>query len=389
MKRTPTSRRALWRGGVPSRLFALGTTLLLGCGPSSIELDPKSVVDLKVRPASGQALFCPGDPFLVEVVAKMNDGSTCSSSDATRSCLGKTNRVIDPEQIQLGLTSGAFDPTNPLVVVPEADPLLTAMEGMELRASLVGIGASAGSRSMPAAAALKPVYDCRLRGLFGGGVATGPVGARGPDLTVAATSLSTPFYPDAMLVRVQGPMGTSYWVSPSSDRVLEIVAAGQAGAPGLPGEPGAAGASGEDRSAQGECVRGGDGGPGGNGTDGGPGGNGGDGGSFKLLLDDRVADKLLARLKLSNPGGEAGRAGPGGPAGPGGAGGWGGPTHPERCPDTTGAAGPPGTPGRDGEPGRSGVAGPPPVIERLAREQLFSKELGTLQQIESAKAAPR
>ncbi len=368
----------------------VGTTLVLltmaACGPSSAELDPKSVVDLKVRPASGQLLFCPGDPFLVEVVAKMNDGSTCSSNDATRTCLGQTNTLIDRDQIDLGLTSGSFDPSKELVVIPEADPFKTAQDGMELRASILGVGPSAGTRSVVGTASLKPVYDCRLQASFGGGVATGPVAAAGPELTLAATSLSTPFYPDAMLVRLEGPGGSSYWISPSSDRVLEFIAAGQSGQAGAPGAAGAAGPAGTDNSAVGACIPGGDGGPGTDGAAGSNGGDGGVGGTFRVRLDESVADKLLARLKLLNPGGAAGSAGAGGAAGPGGPGGAGGPAN-ELCPNTAGKPGKPGNKGADGLAGKPGAAGPAPLIERLPRASLFASELKLIESIESAKAA--
>lgn len=368
-------------------LLMLGAALLSACGPSSTELDPKSVVDLKVRPASGQLLFCPGDPFLVEVVAKMNDGSTCSSNDASRACLGKTNTVIERDQIDLGLTSGSFDPHKDLVVIPEGDPFKTAQDGMELRASILGIGESAGTRSSVATATLKPVYDCRLSASFGGGVAAGPVAAVGPDLTLAATSLSTPFYPDAVLVRLDGPGGSSYWISPSSDRVLEFISAGQAGQPGAAGTAGTAGAAGEDRSTQPACAVGGDGAAGTDGTAGAVGGDGGAGGAFKVFLDDKVADKLLPRLKLSNPGGAPGAGGPGGAGGAGGPGGAGGAANPETCANTSGKPGTAGSKGTDGAPGKPGAQGPAPTVERQPRGTLFAKELSLIESIESAKAA--
>ena len=59
--------------------IAAAQPILTGCGPSQAQIDPRNVADLQIRPASGQALFCPGAHFGVEFVAKLKDGTTCSN----------------------------------------------------------------------------------------------------------------------------------------------------------------------------------------------------------------------------------------------------------------------------------------------------------------------
>src|SRR3954468_12266463 len=81
---------------------------LFGCGPTAVKLAPKDVVNVTVRPASGQPLFCPGDPFLVEVLAKLQNGTTCSSTDRARGCLKEKDAVIAPEQVQVQGSNGAL-----------------------------------------------------------------------------------------------------------------------------------------------------------------------------------------------------------------------------------------------------------------------------------------
>ena len=353
------------------------------CGPSQVQIDPKSVVDVQVRPASGQALFCPGDPFQVEVVAKLKDGSTCSNVDGKRGCLGQKDAVIDKSQIQIEASPGGWENDNFVFKAP-ADPLASASTGVALSA---WIQSKEGGRSPKGERVLAPVYDCQRERVFFAQQPgqNGENGAPGPDLRVSVTSLSTPWFPNGALIRVQVGNEAVYLVSPSADRPVRVVSRGQDGAVGAPGTPGQDGAAGADATV--DCGRGGDGQPG---TDGGPGGKGGDGGpggKITLELDDAKSEELRSRVILASLGGAAGPPGPGGAAGQGGKGGAGGWTQPS-CADQD-LAGKPGTPGKDGEagaPGLPGVAGPTPESTSMSRSAMFGGELELIRKIE---ATPR
>lgn len=357
-----------------------------GCGPSEVQIDPKSVVDVQVRPASGQALFCPGDPFQVEVVAKMTDGSTCSNVDGTRGCLGKKNVVIDKSQIGIDASPGDWQSDNFVFKAPD-NPLTSARTGVALSA---WIESKEGGKSSKGERTLAPVYDCQRERVFfvqqpG---QSGENGVPGPDLRVSVTSLSTPWFPNAALIRVAVGNEPLYFISPSADRPIHIVSRGQDGAIGLAGTPGQEGAAGADAPA--ECGRGADGQPG---TDGGPGGKGGDGGvggKIKLELDDAKAEELRGRVileSLGGAGGPPGLAGPGGAGGKGGAGGAAGPA----CAgvDLAGKPGTPGKPGAVGTAGQPGAAGPAAEVASLARTVMFAGELELIQKIEAAPRAQK
>lgn len=384
-------------------LLALGVACV-GCGPAQIEVDPSKVVDVHVAPASGQMLFCPGDAFLVEVVAKLDDGTSCSSHDPARGCMGKSSALLDSSIVHLEGSNGGPG-GEPLVWVSDGDPFKTAGDGLTLKSWITGPN---GRKSIEGEASLKPVYDCKMEVAYGGGVAGSNPGNAGPALTVSITPLSTPFYPDAALVRVELQGQRVYLISPSSDRPVKISTRGQDGMPGAAGAAGVDGKPGADAPgvppatpppvdpATGQpgppppntaavCAKGGEGTPGTDGGAGGPGGDGGAGGMITVLLDDKAADKLKGRVILANLPGNAGPGGAGGWGGKGGAGGRGGPTSPD-CLDTSGPAGKNGANGANGTPGKPGAAGPAPNYESKAREALFGTELAAIQAIEATKA---
>ena len=387
------------------RTAALITSLACGaaCGPSELAIEPKSVVDAKVHPASKQPLFCPGDDFQIELVVTLDDGTTCSSADPNTGCRGKPNAVIAPEQVNIEATPGSFTDATRFVFKAPVDPLATAKDGV----SLTGFIDLDGQRSKVARSSLAPVYDCQKERVFGAAApsAPGAPGGPGPEVVVSVTSLSTPWFPNAALVRVESGGEKLYFISPSSDRPVRIVAKGQDGAMGAAGAAGAAGAPGAAATAI--CMSGGDGGPG---LKGGPGGNGGDGGAggrFRLVLDDSKGDALKGRVILEAPGGSAGAAGPGGPGGWGGKGGAPGaaegpcaPPPPPNPADAPGAVPPPapappapgkdgamGAPGDPGQPGKPGAAGPAPEVVLAARDKAFAAELAAIRVIESAPRA--
>lgn len=371
------------------RLAALCISLFAAnCLPTEIELDPKNVVDVQVRPASGQALFCPGDKFQIEVVVKLADGSTCSNVDAERGCLGKKDAVIAWDQVKIEASPGSWPHPETYLFVPSADALETAAKGVLLRAH---IQAANGAKSVSGERVVAPVYDCQKEGTYAAAAQSGTSGengADGPEVRVAITSLSTPWFPNAALVRVESGSAKAYFISPSADRPIRIVSRGQDGArgsAGAAGTPGAEGAAvGKDAPA---CTPGSDGGPGTNGGSGGNGGNGGAGGKILVMVDDAKGDALRSRVTFESVGGAAGAAGPGGAGGAGGKGGAGAPGGPA-CGGVpvNGKDGVAGKDGAAGNAGAAGAAGPAPVFSSAPRATLFGTEMAAITAIE---ATPR
>jgi hypothetical protein len=357
---------------------------LTGCGPSALQIDARDVVNVDVRPASQQNLFCPGDPFKVELVAKMKDGTKCSSHDGTRGCLGKEDVIIDPDLVRIEASSGK--PGRGFVWVPDEDPLLTANAGLLLRGWVESKGDGQVHKSMVDEKLLTPVYDCMQDNVFtipqmGG---RGEHGAAGPDLRVAVTSLSTPFYPNAALIRVEDGASRAYFISPSADKAIRVLSRGQNGAPGSPGVKGSDGTRGASNTNQ-PCAKGGAGGDGADGGQGGSGGDGGPGGRITIVLDDAVAEKVRGRISGVSTGGEGGPGGPGGQGGDGGEGGQGGATGPD-CTDNKGPDGRDGREGQPGQAGRRGQDGQSPVFSTASRATLFAAELPVIKKIEATPA---
>ncbi|MDI1443680.1 hypothetical protein [Polyangium sp. 6x1] len=362
--------------------FVAALPLLVGCGPSQAQIDPKNVVNVSVRPASGQLLFCPGDPFQVEVVAKLKDGTSCSNVDPNKGCMSQKDTVISSNLVHIQGSSGFIGGGN-FIWMPDKDVLKTADTGMGLRGWLES---ATSGKSMEGEAQLKPVYDCQkeqqIRGAKG---RVGEQGGPGPELTISITTLSTPFYPDAALIRIDWPGNRAYVISPSSDKPVRITSVGGEGGRGREGVSGIPGKDGVD--AKEECIDGTDATDGTNGGPGGRGGDGGPGGLIKVILDDANADKLKGRLLLLSVGGQGGDRGPGGDGGRGGKGGNAGPVRagdPE-CKPKDGKNGALGKFGPAGEQGRPGTAGPAPVFENGQRSVMFANELATIQRIEAGK----
>ncbi len=355
--------------------------VLTGCGPSHAQIDPKNVVNVSVRPASGQLLYCPGDAFQIEVVAKLKDGTSCSNVDAKKGCMKEDDMVIAPDLVRYA--GSAAQVHRDFIVVPDPDVLKTADTGMTLRAWLEAAG---GVKSMEGEAQLKPVYDCKNAHVVRGAPGyDGRNGSAAPEVTVAITSLSTPFYPDAALIRVDWPGSRAYLISPSSDKPVRIQSQGGDGGRGITGQAGAPGRAGKDATE--ECGTGEDGGNGTDGLIGGRGGDGGPGGRILVILDDANADKLKGRLLLATVGGGSGDGGFGGKGGAAGQGGQGGALKAgdPKCKPEAGKDGRFGKTGPTGEPGRQGPGGPAPVFEMGQRKVMFANELSILQRIEAGK----
>ena len=113
-------------------------------------------------------------------------------------------------------------------------------------------------KTMEADANLKPTYQCMTETVFHAGSAgEGQNGRDGIALKVAVTTFSTPFYPDAALIRVEGDGIRRYLISESADQVIRIVSKGENGGRGISGTPGRRGADGQAASST--CGTGGNG----------------------------------------------------------------------------------------------------------------------------------
>lgn len=360
-------------------------SLLAACGPTRVAISPRDVVEVVVRPAAGQLVFCPGDPFQVEVVAHLENGQYCSSTDRTRGCLKEQDAVIDPTQVHVeGSPGGIAGNPRKFLWNTSPDPLVTAAAGVALKAWIEQTTPAGVERSVTAQTRLTPVYSCQLKGLFGGGNGggQGQNGGPGPDLDIAVTTLATPFYPNAALIRVISGTQRAYYLSPSPDEPIRITSAAESGGEGVTGLNGGDGAAGQDGSAA--CARGGEGEHGKHGGHGGDGGHGGRGGQIRITLDAAAAGLLRGRILAASEGGEAGDAGRGGTGGRGGRGGNGGPSSPD-C-TSGGVAGDSGRNGHDGQagqPGSPGPSGPLPGFTTASRGALFGTEMALIKQIEA------
>jgi hypothetical protein len=378
------------RTGILATLI-LGSGALAACGPTLVNFDPSNATAIQVRPASGNRVFCPGEIFQVEVVAKLANGTSCSSTDRARGCQGEEDAVISPSMVRIEASAGGrTGKPDQFMWLPPENVLETADTGLVLRGWLEKKVEGQSQKSMVGQADLKPVYQCRLEGAFAlppaGG--DGQPGVAGPDLNVAVTTLSTPYYPDAALIRVDSAGSRLYYISPSPEQAIRISSRGQDGGVGQTGASGVKGEDGKSApSSAPACTQGESGRDGSDGGLGGPGGDGGPGGAIHVTLDKKDADKLRGRVLVESYGGAPGPGGAGGAGGPGGSGGYGGPTG-QSCSDTKGADGRPGRTGPVGPAGRPGPNGAAPSMRTAARDALFAEELEILTRIESAKAKP-
>ncbi len=362
----------------------LASGALAACGPTLVNFDPSNAVSIDVRPVTGQKVFCPGAAFQVEILAKLANGSLCSSTDRSIGCQGEKDAVISPKMIRLeGDQGGRKGDLEKFVWAPPDDIFATADTGVTLRAWLEKTVEGQYQKSVVGESELVPVYTCRMGDSFG----PGSPGAPGPEVRVAITSLKTPFYPDAALIRVDAAGSRSYYISPSEDQAVSITSHGGNGASGNQGQSGKQGEDGRAApSGAAVCTRGENGRDGQDGGPGGPGGDGGAGGPVRITVDKAAADKLKGRILAESIGGGAGPGGQGGAGGPGGHGGDG--VTGQGCSsssDVKGQDGRAGRAGQSGAEGRAGNAGPAPVFATGTRQSLFADEMDIIQRIESAK----
>jgi hypothetical protein len=358
---------------------------LLACSPSQVHLDPRNVSAVDIKLATKEPTFCPGEPVRVEVRAKLKDGSTCSSADASTTCMGEKGATIDSRDVRIQGTFGTLNHAgSDLLWVPTQDVLVTAEQGISLRAWIESAGADGSPLRSPIGQIdLRPQYQCLEKSMFSVAPPTQPGqnGGAGPDLKVSATTFSTPFYPEVLLVKVEQDGRRTYIIGTDRRKPITIVSKGQDGAPGKQGTSGNNGPDGADGSSR-ACVSGAPGMPGGNGGLGGNGGAGGPGGAIQVLVDEAAVDKLKGWLTVGSIGGNPGRPGAGGAGGLGGRGG----RHSDvqNCQAPDGAPGASGTRGVDGEPGKPGPNGPPVATATASRQALFGDDLAVIQGIEAA-----
>jgi hypothetical protein len=374
---------------VSSLLFT--SLSLLACSPSQVHLDPRNVTAVSLKLPTPEPTFCPGQPLRLELRAQLKDGSTCSSNDPQAVCMGQKGALIDPSDVRIQGSSGVLSQSGAdFLWNPPPDPLATAVVGMTLRAWLEATAEGAPQKSPAAQLDLRPVYHCMRENVFSHPrpAAPGQDGSPGPDLKVSVTTLTTPFYPEALLVRVEHGGRRAYIISTDRSQPISIISKGQTGAPGFPGTPGSNGMDGQDGSSRSSSICE-PGRPGGSGTDGragGTGGRGGPGGTIQLFIDEAVMEKARGWLGVASIGGDPGARGVGGAAGQGGRGG----RHSDiqGCSAADGVNGSAGMRGPDGDPGQRGLNGPPPVVTAASRQSIFADDLPLIQQIE-ATARPK
>jgi hypothetical protein len=367
---------------VSSLLFT--SLSLLACSPSQVHLEPRNITAVNLKLPTPEPTFCPGQPIRLELRAQLKDGSTCSSSDQTTVCMGEKGALIDPNDVRIQGTAGGLSRSGAdFLWTPAPDPLATAVQGMSLRAWLESTSQGAPQKSPVAQIELRPEYQCMRENVFSvpRPVEPGQSGGPGPDLKVSVTTFATPFYPEALLIRVERAGLRSYIIGTDRSKQVAIVSKGQSGAPGLPGQPGSNGPDGHDGSNR-TCESGAPGRGGTDGRHGGNGGNGGPGGKIQLFIDDAVMDKARGWIAVASLGGDPGAPGPGGPGGQGGRGG----RHSDvqNCNIPDGQNGPSGMRGADGDPGQRGPNGPLPMVVAASRQSIFVDDLPLIQQIESA-----
>lgn len=362
---------------------------LVACGPNQVHLDPRNVTAVELKlPVAGaagaQPTFCPGKPIRLELRAQMKDGSTCSSTDSTAVCMGQKGSLIDPGDIRVQGTNGAVTRLGAdFLWVPSPDPLATAVQGTSVRAFLETIEQGKAAQSPEAKVDLRPEYSCMQENVFSPPLpsAAGQEGNAGPDLKVSVTTFATPFYPEALLVRVEQGGRRTYIVSTDRSKQVTVVSKGQSGGPGHPGVPGSNGANGRDADGR-NCAPGDRGRDGADGQAGGTGGNGGPGGAIQLFIDEAAMDKVRGWIGVASIGGDPGAPGLGGPGGQGGRGGH--HADVQNCQAPDGQNGKSGIRGVNGDPGRRGANGPEPTVTPSKRDAMFVDDLPLIQQIEAA-----
>lgn len=360
--------------------LALALPPLTACTPDKIRVQPKDVRTLQLRRYDGATRFCPGEILQIEMVADLKDGTVCSNLRANTGCRKKKHAVLDGASVALFAEPGRWLSAKEYKLQTPPNPFATWRDGVELRGWVQSTGTKHPLRTSQVTRRLLPTYACHSASpqVFSNGQApTASPGRRGPVLTVLVTALPSPFYPDAVLIKVVSASAVRYFISQDRANPVTVVSAGQRGGDGYDGETGRRGQDG--RSATSDCQNGENGENGGPGGDGGPGAPGGPGGDVVVVFDRTAVGRLESRVIVRSEGGAGGSGGRGGMGGSGGSGGSG-----RSGTNCTGSSGNSGSTGLSGRDGPDGAWGPPGRVSRTVgtREEMFAPELPTFRELE-------
>ena len=333
-------------------------------GENEITLDPifvGRISEIRIVPESDPV--CPGDHIEVSYEAVLDDSTVVSFSS-------RRNAGNQPflDVRLLHLTSPEASPQPDGSWVTSSDPLISAMTGFRLRASL------RADTSLQTEHVVAPEYSCLDFSFYVEGMPgqEGYTGANGPDVTVRLSTLSSPFYHWLFVAVIETESKQPRYVFANAD---ETPATGwlrveSRGGHGGHGKPGRQGRRAESVGPASPCSPGQDGGDGRAGQNGGSGGNGG---AVTIVVPQEYADLAVVVAPVSSPG-IGGEGGLGGPGGEGGAGG-------RALRDSQGnlvcEAGPRGRRGRtgpNGVAGREGNAGPETQVITMPGDELFGPQ---------------
>jgi hypothetical protein len=108
--------------------------------------------------------------------------------------------------------------------------MVTAEKGLSLRGWIASSAQKgARERSPMGQIELRPQYECLQDNTFTIPTPPNPgqSGVAGPDIKVTATLIATPFYPEAMLVRVEAKTGKTYILATDRAKSVTIVPRGR------------------------------------------------------------------------------------------------------------------------------------------------------------------
>jgi len=355
---------AMWRSGWARAVILVASGGVGACAhtpPPDFAPDPGLVARIESIRIFVPAAVCPGGTVRASYSATLRDGTEIPFATRYDDDHPPELHVVFLSRYSpnaVALENGDWD--------TDDDPLLSAMEGFALRATL------RANRAVHAEEILIPDYACSHHafGFIGDRGTRGEAGGPGPDVVVRLAVLASPFYRRLIVAGVHVEDAPPFYVLadaaavPSADWLV-IESRGGRGGRGMGGETGR---DGSDGVAGCPGTGGGAGGAGGNGSAGGPGGRGG-----RITVFVPVRDRFLAGLvDVRTPGGEGGEGGPGGAGGDGGKG---GAVQGDRRRCSAGADGPDGRDGRAGVPGADGVPGLRAQVITVPAKEVFGARI--------------
>ncbi len=341
--------------GVPAVLAACSSK----GPPPDFAPDPGLVANIaEIRMTPATDVICPGQTVRADYEAVLRDGTVIPFSRSYDEDRPPALHVVFLHRYSRAAVSQENGDWS-----TDPDPLMSAMNGFELRVEMKG------QPELFDAKTIAPEYSCvrhAFRFVGAPGRQGGP-GFSGPDVLLRLGVLRSPFYERLLVLGIEVGDAPPFFVFQDAEAVppadwFVVESAGGPGGRGAPGGDGAAGAKGTDGCPGG---RGGAGGAGGNGGAGGPGGPGG-----PITIIVPTDQPFLAGLVDGrSPGGRGGSGGSAGKGGAGGAGGSGTVVNGRRCAD--GAAGPAGRDGAEGPDGPPGSPGVRPRVITVSPSDVF------------------